>query len=293
MLKKLMLIVNPFSGRGLSKTKLGIVVSLFCEKGYEVTVYTTHQYSAEFLVKEYSGNFDLVVCVGGDGTVSSVVSGLMQTPAPPPFGFIPSGTANDMAMTLALSRDPKTAVMSVINGHPVPLDVGCFNDTYFTYIAAFGAFTGVSYSTPQSAKRALGHLAYVLGGLASMSTIKPRHTVIEYDGGVIEGDYIFGGVTNSTSIAGFVKLDRKDVDLCDGQFEVILVKNPVNAVELGNIISSILYQSYDGENVSLLHTKTIKFHFDEDVEWTKDGENGGVHRDLEITNCRHALQIII
>ncbi len=288
-----MLIVNPFSGRGLSKNNLGIIVSLLCSDGYAVTVYSTEHHTPEFLAREYSENYELVVCVGGDGTLSGVASGLMQTLSPPPFGFIPTGTANDMASTLALSKDPKTAVRSVINGHPIPLDIGRFNDKYFTYIAAFGAFTGVSYKTAQSAKRALGHLAYVIDGLASMPTIRPRHTFIEYDGGTIEGDFIFGGVTNSTTIAGFVKLDKQDVDLGDGLFEVILVSNPVNTVELTDIITSILNRTYTSENVLLLHTKKIKFSFDEAVEWTRDGENGGAHKELEITVCRHALKIIV
>ncbi|SHI10675.1 lipid kinase, YegS/Rv2252/BmrU family [Sporobacter termitidis DSM 10068] len=292
-MKKLMLIVNPYSGRGLSKNALGVIVSLFCDEGYAVTVYTTRCGEPENLARENGGNYDMVVCVGGDGTVSGVVNGLMQILSPPPFSFIPTGTSNDMASTLALSRDPATAVRSVINGQPVPLDIGCLGDKYFTYIAAFGAFTGVSYSTPQSAKRALGHLAYVIGGLASMSAIKPQHTVITYDGGTLEGDYIFGGVTNSTKIAGFVRLDCREVDLGDGLFEVILVKNPVNTVELGTIISSILNQTYHSENVQLLHTRKIRFTFDEDVVWTRDGEFGGAHRELEIENRRHALRIIV
>ncbi len=288
-----MLIVNPYSGRGLSNSALGVIVSLLSEGGYIVSVYSTELGTAEELTRAFAAQYDLVVCVGGDGTISGVVAGLMQTENPPPFGFIPAGTANDMASTLALSKDPKLAVSSILKGRPVGLDIGCFNDKYFAYIAAFGAFTGVSYTTRQSAKRALGHLAYVIGGLASVPAIKPQHTVVEYDDGVIEGSFIFGGVTNSTSIAGFVKLDRKDVDLGDGLFEVILVKNPVNTLELGDIIRSILDHTYHSDNVLLLHTKRIVFRFDEDVAWTRDGENGGCHRTLEIVNRRQALKIII
>jgi YegS/Rv2252/BmrU family lipid kinase len=291
--KKLMLIVNPYSGRGLSKSALGVIVSLLTAGGYVVSVYSTELDSAESLVRDFAAGYNLVVSVGGDGTLSGVAAGLMQVKDPPVFGFIPAGTSNDMASTLALSRDPKTAVTAILSGRPVSLDIGCFNDRFFTYIAAFGAFTGVSYKTPQSAKRALGHLAYVLSGLASVSEIKPQHSIIEYDGGVLDDSFIFGGVTNSTTIAGFVRLDRKDVDLGDGLFEVILVKNPVNALELGDIIRSLLNQTYHSDNVLLLHTKKIVFRFDEDVAWTKDGEAGGSHRTLEITNCRQALKIII
>jgi YegS/Rv2252/BmrU family lipid kinase len=291
--KNLMLIVNPFAGRGLSKQALGVIVSLFCSQDYAVTVLSTESGTPEHLVREYGHLYELIVCVGGDGTLSSVTAGLMRLSSPPIFGFIPAGTANDMASTLALSRDPGMAVKSVLNGKPVPLDIGAFNDEYFTYIAAFGAFTGVSYKTSQSAKRALGHFAYVIDGLASMPAIRPQHTVITYDGGTIEGDFIFGAVTNSTSIAGLVKLNKKDVELGDGLFEVILVRNPINATELTTIISSILNQTYQSGNVILLHTKRITFSFDEEVDWTKDGEYGGKHRELEIRNCRQALRIIL
>ncbi len=283
---------EPIFGRGLATRDLGLIVASFCAEDYAVTVYTSRYDTPETLAAR-AGEYDLVVCVGGDGTLSGVASGLMRAASPPPFGYIPAGTTNDMATTLALSRDIKTAVKSVLRGHPVPLDIGCFNDQFFIYIAAFGAFTGVSYSTPRSAKRALGHLAYILGGLAAVSTIKPQHTIVEYDGGVIEGNFIFGGVTNSTTFAGIVKLDRKDVDLGDGLFEVILVRNPVNASEFGNIISSIINHTYRSENVLLLHTKAVTFHFDEEVCWTKDGENGGRYRDLSIANRQHALKIIV
>lgn len=293
MLKNLMLIVNPYAGRGLSKHALGVIVSLFCGEGCAVTVYSTECGSPEFYAREYGGRYDLVVCVGGDGTLSGVTSGLMQLDDPPPFGFIPSGTANDMASTLALSRDPRTAVISVLKGSPIPLDIGRFNDAYFTYITAFGAFTGVSYKTSQAAKRALGHFAYVIDGLYNMPAIRPQHAVVTYDDGIIEGDFIFGGVTNSTSIAGLVKLSKKDVDLGDGLFEVLLVKNPVNATELTDIITSILNHTYHSGNVLLLHTRKVKFSFDEEVSWTKDGEDGGRHREIEIENCRHALRVIV
>lgn len=293
MAKNLMLIVNRFSGRGLSDGRLGLIVNTFCEADYDVMVYTTKSGSPEELTRAYAEKYDLVVCAGGDGTLSAVATGLMELASPPPFGLIPAGTANDMASTLSLPRDMKTAALNIINGHPVPLDMGVTDSWYFVYIAAFGAFTGVSYATTQGAKRALGHLAYVLGGLVSMTTIKPRHTVVTYDGGVIEGDFIFGGVTNSTSIAGFVRLDKKDVDLGDGLFEVILVRNPVNTAELLAAITSILNHSYQSENVLLLHTKKITFRFDEPVAWTKDGEDGGLHQELVIENRRHALQIII
>ena len=293
MLRSLMLVINPYSGRGITRNAIGTVVSQLCGSNYSVTVYITGEYSAEQLVLDYASRHELVVCVGGDGTLSSVISGLVRSGVSVPLGYIPTGTANDIAATLSLSKDPKTAANTIINGQIRPLDVGLFDDRYFTYIAAFGAFTSVSYSTPQNAKRALGHFAYVLGGLAEVPTIKARRTVVEHDGGVTEGDFIFGGVVNSTSVAGFVKLDPKRVDLADGVFEIILVKQPIIPADFFDILAGMTMKTYDGDNVQLLHSSKAKFTFQSDVAWTIDGEDGGQHREVEISNCYRAINIIV
>ncbi|MDR1328502.1 MAG: hypothetical protein LBK23_02745, partial [Oscillospiraceae bacterium] len=147
--------------------------------------------------------------------------------------------------------------------------------------------------TTPAAKRALGHLAYVLGGLADLAAIKPRRTVVRYDGGVIDDSFVFGGVTNSTSVAGLVRLPPWDVDLGDGKFEVILVKNPLNLQDFLDILGSVANQSYESDNVRLLHTSRVSFEFDEPVMWTRDGENGGAHRKVEIVNKMRAVRVII
>ena len=293
MPRNLMLLVNPYSGRGLSKTTLGTIVARFCDNGYAVTVYFIGDSSPEMIAYEYATYHEMVVCVGGDGTLSAVVSGILRSGISIPLGYIPTGTANDVATTLALSKDPNTAVHTIITGKPQPFDIGLFASRYFTYIVAFGAFTSVAYSTKQSAKRALGHFAYVLSGLADMFSIKAMRTVVKYDGGIIEGDFIFGGVVNSTSVAGLVKLDPKHVDLADGMFEVILVKQPISLADLLDTLASIATQSYDGDNVLLLHASSVAFKFDEEVAWTIDGEDGGRHTEVEITNCREAIKIIV
>lgn len=293
MQRSMMLVINPHSGRGLSKTALGTIVSKLCDADYSVTVYFTHEQTPEEITRRFSKYHDLAVCVGGDGTLSGVISGLLGAGVKIPVGYIPAGTSNDVANTLALSRDPSIAADKILSGTPKALDAGLFHKRYFTYIAAFGAFTGASYLTPQSEKRALGHFAYILGGLAGVAAIKPQHTIVEYDGKVIEGDFIFGGVTNSTSVAGFVKLSPERVDLADGLFEVILVKQPIVLTDFLGILTSLAAMTYDGDNVQMLHASNVKFTFDEDVAWAIDGEDGGKHKSVEITNCHKAVEIVI
>jgi len=289
----MMLIVNQHSGRGLTNAALGTIISNLCAADDKVTVYFCNEKTPEELAYELGSEYDVVVCVGGDGTLSGVVSGLLHSKSLTPIGYIPAGTANDVATSLGLSKNALTSSKKVIHGTPKPLDIGRFYDRYFTYVAAFGAFTSVSYSTPQNTKRSLGHLAYVLNGIASVAKIKPRHTIVEYDGKTVEGDFVFGGVTNSTSVAGLIRLDPKRVDLADGEFEIILVKQPIAPADYLDILSSVAAKTYDGDNVRMLHASKIKFIFDEEVAWTIDGEDGGEHKEVEITNCHKAVEIIM
>jgi len=290
---KTMLIVNPKSGKGISKSALGTIISQLCANGHIVTTYYTGKFMPDELAYKHAGEYDLIVCVGGDGSISSVVSGIVRSGVPVPIGYIPTGTANDIATTLTLSKIPGEAVQTIINGKPRALDIGMFDGKYFTYIAAFGAFTGVSYTTPQNAKRSLGHLAYVLSGFAEVPTIKPMKTTVEYDGNIISGDFVFGAVVNSTSVAGFIKLDPKRVDLSDGIFEIVLVKQPVDPAAFLELLAKLATKSYDGDNIQLLHAAHVKFTFQEEVAWTVDGEDGGTHKEVEITNAHKAVNIIM
>ena len=293
MLRNLMLIVNPYSGRGLSRSALGTIVTHFCTNGYAATVYTVGEYTAEELAHKYATRHDICVCIGGDGTLNNVISGLLRAGHNVPIGYIPAGTSNDVATTLNLSKEPLAAAQTITQGEPAPLDVGMFGEKYFTYIAAFGAFTNAAYSTSQTTKRSLGHFAYVLNGIADMGAITAHRTRVELDGEVIEGDYIFGGVINSTSIAGFVKLDPEYVDLADGLFEVILVNQPMSLSDFLNILSSVRSRDYNRENIQMFQAKDVKFTFETDIPWTIDGEDGGKHREIEITNCHKAIEIIV
>ena len=296
-MEHIMMIVNPYSGKGKAKEMLCDIISLFGTHEYIITVYvTSSERRSSYFAETYGADYGLAVCIGGDGTLSDTVNGIMRLPFEkrPAIGYIPMGTANDVATTLRLPSDPKKAVMAVAHGSPVAFDIGQIGeDTFFTYIAAFGAFTEVSYETPQNIKNSLGHLAYVLGGIGSLATIKEHHVKIEYDGGELEGDYIFGGVTNTTSVAGIVKFSPDDVKLGDGLFEVILVKKPVSLPDLSKTVTAILNQDIVSDSVTMLHTSRIKFTFDEPVKWTRDGEAGGEYKELEIRNCREAVKIIL
>ena len=294
-MKRMMLIVNPAAGRGSYKVNFGEALNLLDRGGYRTTLFfTSGPCDATNYASEHAGSFDTVACIGGDGTLSEVMSGLMQLESPPPLGYIPMGTANDVATTLSLPKnDTVAAVKRILEGQEHPYDVGGFGeDSYFAYIAAFGAFTEASYATPQSQKKALGHLAYVLQGAASITKLEPISARIEHDGGVVEERFLYGSMSNSTSVAGIMRLPGKLVGLGDGMSELLLIKYPDTVDGLAEIAANILAQRFDSRYISILHTCSASFSFEKEVGWTRDGEDGGKFKDIQLRNYPHALKFI-
>ena len=286
MNKKLMLIINPAAGRGGYKLNLPDALHLLDRGGCRTTLFfTAGRGDATEFAAAHGEEYDVVACVGGDGTLSEVLSGLMRLEHPPKVGYIPMGTANDVATTLDLPKnDTVGAARRILEGTPHPFDVGGFGDEgYFAYIAAFGAFTEVSYATPQNQKKALGHLAYVLQGMAQLPKI---------EAGVVEGRFLYGSMSNSTSVAGIVRLKEEMVSLGDGMSELVLVREPIAIDGFGAIAASVLSQTFDCDDLVILHTKKAKFVFEKPVAWTRDGEDGGVHTELTLRNYHAPVELI-
>lgn len=293
-MKKLLFIMNPMAGRNQAQTELYKMVKVFSDSDYEVTVYPTKKHlDCTHKVREDAGRFDLVVCCGGDGTLNEMVSGMMQREDRIPMGYIPLGSTNDLACSLHIPLKVEEAARHCISGTPFQMDVGSLGERYFNYIAAFGAFTQASYATPQQVKNALGHLAYVVEGIKSVSKIQPVHVKVTADDTVLEADYLFGAVSNTTSLGGILHLDPHDVLLDDGLYEVLLVKNPANAMESQQMLGALVSQNYDGELVRMVKASRIRFESDHSISWTIDGEYGGSGKDTLIVNNERAITLMI
>lgn len=292
--KKLMLIVNPIAGKSRAKYNLANIAALFYKNGYEPAIYfTSPDCGAEELIEKHACDFDIVACCGGDGTVSEAIEGMMKIKERPPLGYIPCGTTNDLAASLELPKNMKRAASTIANEDPIPLDIGSFGDEcHFAYIASFGAFTEVSYETPQRAKNVLGHLAYVFQAIKHMNKIKSYHVKVESEEKTIEDDFIFGSVTNSTSVAGIFKFDKSLVDFNDGLYEVLLVKQPKRLRTVIGIVLSMLNTTYKHDHITLFQSSRITITTDEGIEWAIDGEHRSGSNVVEITNNHGAIALI-
>ena len=289
----MLFVMKPYAGTRQGVRYLADVIAIFNRADYEVLTYmTSGQGDAQRIVTEKASEVDLVVCAGGDGTFNEAVSGILSSGLDVPLGYIPCGSTNDFAASLGLPTNILKAAQEIVEGTPIRYDMGLFGSRYFSYVASFGAFTRASYATPQSVKNALGHMAYILGGISELSQIRKEKVRIELKDRVIEDEFLFGAVSNSTSMGGILTLDPKQVDMKDGKFELLLVRAPKNLAEIGECLQALQTQKYNCAMITFLSTDSLTVVANPDMPWTLDGEREDGHAHIEIQNLHQALRLM-
>ena len=290
---KMLFIYNPRAGTGQIRASLSYILEEFAQHNMRITVHPTlGSGDASQTVKRYGRKYDLIVCSGGDGTLDEVVTGMLDGGFRTPVGYIPAGSTNDFASSLGIPKQMRKAAASIAVGSPYSCDIGKMNDGYFVYVSAFGAFTEVSYKTSQDAKNMLGHLAYVLEGVKSLSALKSWEMSFHSREMQGQGMFLYGMITNSDTVGGFKGITGQNVDMNDGVFEVTLIRMPENIIEYPEIVNALL----TGEPSSLVitfKTARVEFFSEEKVPWTRDGEFGGDHTHVVIENLHGALPILL
>ena len=296
-MKRVLLCINPKAGAGKSKSRLFDIVNSLNNMDCEVTVYTIvpGRRSVEDILREHPGDYDVYACCGGDGTLNRFINACKSLHITRPIGYYPLGSTNDFARTIWEKPSLTNISTSIAKGDGFRYDLGNFNGTFFNYIAAFGAFTDVSYSTEQRFKDAFGYLAYVVNGLTNLpqnlrQNIELRYTV---DGIEHQGNYIFGYVSNTTSIGGFTSPLMSRVELNDGLFEVILIKAPLKVYELGEIAAALSRGTVNEKYIEVFQTDRISFSFTDPVHWTLDGEESAPENEVDIHVEPNAMCLMV
>ena len=293
-MKKLFFVMNPCAGMRKANRVLPDILSVFNRAGFDVITYITESRGdAAAIVERRAKDMDLVVCCGGDGTFNETVTGILRSGTGVPIGYIPAGSTNDFATSLRLPPNPVDAAREIVEGTPVAYDVGLFGSRYFSYVASFGAFTKASYTTPQNVKNALGHTAYLLEGIQELSQIRNVHARIGLaDGSVIEDDFLFGAICNSTSVGGLLTLDPKKVDMRDGKFEILLVRAPRELAEISECILAVQKQVYNCRMITFCSSSTVNVTMDPGIPWTLDGEKAEGQGEILVRNLQQTVKLI-
>lgn len=293
-MKNNLIIINPYAGKRKANSHLSEIVEIFTKAGYACTVLPTlKQGDGTNYVLKYGKNYNLITAIGGDGTFNEVVSGVTNLGIDIPIGYIPAGSTNDFATSLNLPTRISSAAKDIVIGEPVSYDIGDFNGRKFSYVASFGAFTETSYATSQNVKNTLGHLAYLLEGAVSIPSIRPEHMKIEANGEVYEDDYLFGAITNSTSVGGLLKLDKKLVDMNDGLFEMLLIKYPKDPLHLANILHEVLNQNFNSKEVVFITSSEFKITANSSINWSLDGEYQEGADEIVVKNIPGAIKLMV
>jgi YegS/Rv2252/BmrU family lipid kinase len=294
--KKILFVVNKKTGAGKNSSKVYEAVREFAAAGYATTICPIdiglRMEAADFLREE---QYDKVICMGGDGTLSHTVTSVMELEDRPVIGYIPAGTTNDFSHNIGLGKDIKRAALTAVYGDRLSFDIGKFNDRYVTYVAVFGAFSDVSYGTNQYFKNVFGHAAYVIKGIAAApkSLSDKSHMKIETDDETIEGDFVFGAIGNTFTVGGFRLNEMKRENLHDGYFELILIPAPKSKSELPRIAASILRDKVDSPYVIFRRIKRARITAEQNTAWTIDGEEGGNITQADFEVAPEAVTVMV
>ncbi len=292
-MRKVLFIYNPRAGTGLIRNHLSYILEEMGKREFEITIHPTQNANDACETTRLCGaDYDMIICSGGDGTLDQVAAGMQRGGFRRQLGYIPAGSTNDFAASLGISKDMRKAAKDILEGTEFDCDIGRFNENYFIYVAAFGAFTDVSYKTSQEWKNALGHLAYILQGVKSLSSLKAWHMKIESEEYTGEGDFLYGMVTNSNSVGGFKGITGRDVTLNDGKFEVTLIRATDNIIIWASIINALM-SGEENDYVISFKTAHLEVFSDTKIPWTRDGEYGGSYTHAVIDNLPGALPIIV
>ena len=294
-MKKALVILNPQAGTKQANKYFVEILQVFNEAGYETTVAITQKSGdgTEF-VMDKGHDYDLIVAIGGDGTFNEVMDGVLRSQLDVKIGYIPAGSTNDFGSSLGLTKDVVASAKSIVDGSIHHLDVGTFNGRHFSYVASFGAFTQTSYNAPQNLKNTLGHLAYVLEGIKDIPSIKPLKLTVYSEYETYEGEYLFGAICNSTSVAGILTLSEKVVDMTDGKFEVMLIKKPNNVIELNQMVAALATQNLtNSPMITFFSTGSVEIIADPDMPWTLDGEYQEGCEHIKIQNHHGVIKVCL
>ncbi len=288
--KRIIFIVNPISGVSKKGQLVKHIESTVDKSKFEyVILYTEGPGHATKICQAYTDmETDIIVAVGGDGSVNEVAKGLVGSETA--LGIIPAGSGNGLAHHLKIPVNYKKAI-DIINKHKViKIDTGSINDQLFVSIAGIGFDAYVAEKFSHGSRR--GFLSYARIVAEEYPTYKSKKYKIEINGKIIETKALFIGFANSdqfgygTSIAPFAKID-------DGLLDVIIMKKPT-VIEIPLLASLLYWRQVDKwKHIEFIKAAELTVEMEKGKWVNIDGEPKLLGEKLNIKVAPQSLNIIV
>lgn len=275
MKQQAMIIVNPSSGKEEALAYVRNVEEILHSKGYGVTLKETAKEldATRFCIAACEEHYDLVVSIGGDGTLHETINGLIDQVHLPKLGVVPLGTVNDFARALQIPLDPEQAVRTLTSSRVKNVDIGRLNDQWFVNVVAAGSLAESLSAVTSEDKSRLGALAYVKEGVKELTGHTAHSLVVHYDQNVWEGESLLFLAALTNSVGGFEKL-APDAAVDDGLLHCYIIQdlNIFNTITAG--ISLLLGNLKKHKDVIYFSAKKVSVHSAEPIRTNVDGEEG-------------------
>jgi YegS/Rv2252/BmrU family lipid kinase len=272
---KILLYYNAFSGNGIFKNNLDLIVERCQESGYQVVPVRAAKgiIIDETLAAIDQSEYSRIIVAGGDGTINLCVNAMIKHDIQLPLGILPAGTANDFAYYFELPPTIEHQLDVALGEKTTKVDIGHVNDKCFVNVAAMGALIDVSQKTDPQLKNAIGVMAYYLKAVTEIPQIRALPVTLTTPDEVYEEEIYFMVVMNGESAGGFRKLSPES-SMNDGKLDVIAFrKMPI--VELAPLLFEVVHGRHpNNKNVLYFQTEKLLIESPVDISTDIDGEHG-------------------
>lgn len=253
-MERICLICNPAAKAGEAKNTAQTVIGLLKRTTREIAVFQTEYpgHATELAKKAVEDGFDMVVSVGGDGTLREVALALAHTDTV--LGVIPCGTGNDFAKALRIPTDPKEAVDVLLNGEDRLIDAGMANDKMFFNVAGFGFDVDVlDYTDEFKPRYKNGSVAYLRGLLKGLFRMKMRHAVIRFPDGTTEKNVLLIAAGNGRFFGGGMEV-TPNADPSDGFLDICIIHD-IDLIGVATVLPKFMKGKHLGSHKYVTYRK--------------------------------------
>lgn len=267
-----LLIYNPKSGKGKIQKDLPKIKTFFKNKNLPLDIHeTVSQEDAKNYVVTSEKNYDCVLVAGGDGTISTVLNGLMQLKTIPILGVLPYGSANDVSHILGIPKNIMQSLELYTSTKPAYIDAYQMNDHYFLYTAAAGLFTRISYDIKRTSLNQFGQIAYYIEGIKDLtSNYDFKMDIQSNDISITKQVTLLLGLS-ANRVGGIPLLFKTKSKLDDGLFEINLFESKGFLSKL-RVLSFFIRFGRKVRSDIVLKASMFKINTSNDVKWNADGE---------------------